>query len=143
MGAKSLYLDNRSKYQEQVRLANDIKAQSSLDRGLERYHIYKNTWETLNLDDLVDKLFENPIYMNNGQKFEITDPNSNYIIYCDNGGSYFRIGDKRIPKSYKGHFLSKNLESVLNVEVDGRIVGASKAVREGKTHFKMHIKRKE
>lgn len=81
--------------------------------------------------------------MKKGTPPNFVECHSNYIIYYDNGGNYFRIDDKRIPKSYKGHFLSKNLESVLNVEVDGRIVGASKAVREGKTHFKMYIKRKE
>ncbi len=142
MGAKSLYLDNREKYREQVKLANDIKALDALNRGVERWNKYKNTWEIIDLDDLVDKLFKNPIYNNTGQKFEITDSDSLYIIYCDNSGSYFRIGNKMIPKTHKGHFLDKNLNSVLNEKINGKISGTSKERREELSHFRMKIKKR-
>ena len=143
MGAKSLYLDNRTKYREQVRIENDLKKMAELARGFERWKKYKNTWQTVDLDELVKKLFKNPIYKNDNQKFTITDPNSKYIIYCDNSGSYFRIGNKDIPVTHKGHFLGINLESVLNENVNGRIIGTSKERREALTHFKMLIKSKK
>ncbi len=142
MGAKSLYLDNREKYKEQIRLANDIKAQEALNRGYERYKKYKLLWETLDLDEIVNKLFSNPIYTNIGQKYVITDPNSKYIIYCDNSASYFRIGNKEIPNDQKGHYLGSNLESVLNETINGKIHGTSKDKRESLSHFKMKINKK-
>lgn len=142
MGAKSLYLDNREKYREQITLAKDIKALEALDRGFERWRKYKNTWEEIDLDSLVEKLFKNPVYTNTGQKFEITDLDSIYIIYCDNSGSYFKIGNKTIPKTYKGHFLDKNLNSVLNEKIGGKISGTLKERREELSHFRMKIKKR-
>ncbi len=73
MGAKSLYLDNRRKFREQIRIANDLKAQEALNRGLERYRKYKSMWQILDLDEVVNKLFKNPVYTNHGQKYIITD----------------------------------------------------------------------
>lgn len=141
MGAKSLYLDNRKKYREQLRIVNDLKAQEALNRGLERYRKYKNMWKTLDLDEVVNKLFKNPTYINQGQKYVITDIKSNYIIYCDNGGSYFRIGNKEIPISHKGHYVGVDLQSVLNEKVNGKISGLSGERREALTHFRMKIKK--
>lgn len=143
MGAKSLYLDNRNKYKEQITLANDLKALESLERGLRRFKKYKDFWQIVDLDELVTKLFNNPVYTNVGQKFTITDPDSKYIIYCDNGGSYFRIGNKDIPSSNKGHYLTIDLNSALNEKVDGKIKGVSKEKREALTHFRMKIKKEK
>ncbi len=143
MGAKSLYLDNRQKYREQIRIANDIKAIESLNRGFDRYNKYKSSWKTLDLDEVVNQLFKKPKYYNIGQKFIITDSESKYVIYCDNAGSYFRIGNKDIPVSNKGHYVGSNLESELNEINNGKISGTSKERRESLSHFKMKIKRKE
>lgn len=142
MGAKSLYLDNREKYREQIRLANDLKAQEALERGYERFKKYKDYWQTLDLDEIVSRLFKNPIYTNIGQKFVIWDLNSDYVIYCDNAGSYFRIGNKTIPVSHKGHYLGSDLKPVLNETISGKTSGVSKEKRESLTHFKMKIKKK-
>ncbi len=141
MGAKSLYLDNRRKYREQIRIANDLKAQEALNRGLERYRKYKSMWQILDLDEVVNKLFKNPVYTNHGQKYIITDSESKYIIYCDNGGSYFRIGNKEIPVSHKGHYVGADLQPVLNEMINGRISGISGERREALSHFRMKIKK--
>lgn len=123
-------------------VTNDIKAQSALDRGFERFSKYKNTWMIVDLDEIVNKLFKNPHCSNNGQKFEITDRDSKYIIYCDNSGSYFRIGNKEIPFTHKGHFVGLDLNSVLNETINGKISGTSKSRREELSHFRMKIKKK-
>ena len=143
MGAKSLYLDNRNKYKEQLKLANDLKALDGLERGFSRFKKFKNFWQIVDLDDLVMKIFKNPVYTNTGQMFEITDPESKYIIYCDNGGSYFRIGSKEIPRNNKGHYLTIDLKSSLNETIDGKIRGISKEKREMLTHFRMKIKKEK
>ena len=122
-------------------MANDIKKLAEIERGYERWKRYNNSWKTVDLDELVDRLFKEPVYENDGQKFIISAPNSKYIIYCDNSGSYFRIGNKEIPKNHKGHFLGINLESVLNEKVNGKTIGTSKKRREELSHFKMLIKK--
>lgn len=142
MGAKSLYLDNRQKYKEEIKLTNNLKAIKDIERGLDRFNKYKSFWQVVDLDELVKKLFKNPIYENSGQKFTITDLESNYIIYCDNGGNYFRIGDKRVNCNYVGHYLDINLQSVLNEVKEGRVSGMEKGERYSITHFKMLIKKK-
>ncbi len=142
MGAKSLYLDNREKYKEQMKIENNIEAIKAIQHGRNRFDKYKQFWEVLDLDEIVDKLFKNPVYENKGQKFTITDLESNYIIYCDNGGSYFRIGNKNVDKNHSGHYLNSKLESVLNEIKDGKITGMKKEKRQSITHFKMLIKKK-
>lgn len=120
MGAKSLYLDNRQKYREEIKLTNNLKAIKDIERGFDRFNKYKSFWQVVDLDELVERLFKNPIYENSGQKFTITDLESNYIIYCDNGGSYFRVGDKTIPLEHKGHYLNIDLKPALNEISNGK-----------------------
>jgi len=141
MSSKSLYLDNRNHYREQIKISNDIDALNKLEKGYERWKKYSDQWIELDLDEYVNKLFLNPRYHNEGQKFIIDSDESNYIIYCDNSCSYFRIGDKNYPTSDRRHYLDKDLKHPLNEIVNGKQRGMSREDREKITHFKMKRKK--
>jgi hypothetical protein len=141
MNVKSLYLDNRKKLREQLKLANDFKGLRKLENGFKRFKTFSKNWQVVDVDEIVNKLFKNPILVNNGQKFEISEPGSKYIIHCDNGGSYFRIGDTSYGIDNIRHYLTLELIPALNETVNGRTSGIPYDRKMQLTHFKMKIKR--
>lgn len=141
MNVKSLYLDNRKKLREQLKLANDFKGLRKLENGFNRFKTFSKNWQVVDLDEIVNKLFKNPIFEQKEEKLEITESTSPYIIHCDNGGSYFRIGDTSYEIDNSRHYLTLDLIPALNETINGRTSGIPYDRKMQLTHFRMKIKR--
>ena len=85
MGAKSNYLDHRSRIREQMRINNDTEAIAKMEKGIERYKKWSKNWTIADLDEVVNRLIPNATIdsESSNQKIIFSNPNSPYKVLCD------------------------------------------------------------
>ena len=145
MGAKSNYLDHRSRIREQMRINNDTEAIAKMEKGIERYKKWSKNWTIADLDEVVNRLIPNATIdsESSNQKIIFSNPNSPYKVLCDKSGSYFRI-TKTVVDKYGSHEIYVGLDGAEPKKViNGKNVALSKEDFKRLTHFKMLIRKEK
>lgn len=147
MGAKSLYLDRRSKILEQLRLANDLDMLAKIDKDMQAYLRYAASWTSANLDEYLERfrILDDKFNMqDNLRKISFFDDGRKYEIICAVGASYFRI----IRSAYVDEHGVKHGDTYVTLDLkEPKVSGAlrgkvAKAERERLTHFRMTYKKR-
>ena len=97
---------------------------------------YKELWEKVNLDEIVEKFAPNsePIINENG-KIIFRTPGSDIQVVAEASIGSVRIQDLSVKKGRE--YLNLNGERMNNVTENGRTRGLSKKEYELKTHFRI------
>ena len=124
---KGGYSTNASKMKKQSESSKSLK---KIRRNAEkRSHAYKENWQKVNLNDVVNRFTPGATPYNNGGKFIYS--NERYRIVVDTYGGYLRIENKSL--SSKSRYITLNGEPYNSLP---------KSTREQSTHYYI-LKREE
>lgn len=119
----------------------DEKLMKKISDGIRRANEHKNEWESVNINDVVEKFAPGaePIYQNGKISF-INDDNTIAVV-CDVGGGYLRIQDLTA-KTKKKQYLNLDGTNGHNYkDSNGKIHGRNESEYNKATHFR--IKKRE
>lgn len=120
----------------------DEELKAKLDRASARAAKYKANWQTINLNDFVDKFAPGSTAKISGSKITFQADNSNLQIVCDVAAGSCRLRDTSI----KGRrsYLDINGNPVSNNKIlpSGKQIGRPKEEYNAMTHFRI-LKREE
>ena len=125
--SKSMYSTNATKLKKQ---SESSKALSKIrNKAEKRSHTWRESWEKVNLNDVVNKFTPGAVPYADGGKFIYS--NSRYRIIADTYGGYLRIEDKTLKG--KSRYITIEGQSYYSLP---------KSSREQKTHYYI-LKREE
>lgn len=133
---------NDSKYHYSSHVA-DRKQQAltdaALDRiikaGHDRKERYHQNWQSVNLNDLVEKFARGSIPYDQGGKVVFHNPGGNVAVIVDVGGGYCRL--QKIPQTTRhAQYLDIDGHDPNNIRTpNGKQRGRSKEEKQAATHF--------
>ena len=139
--------DSKSQYSSgtagQKALAQlDASLKKKLDRASERAAKYHDSWQTVNLNDFVDRFAPGSTAKISGSKITFQSEGSNIQVVCDVAAGSCRLMDTTISTSHC--YLDINGRPVSNNKTlpSGKQTGRSKAEYNAMTHFRI-LKREE
>lgn len=138
--SKSQYSSGVSGQKALAQLDETLKAK--LDRASSRAARYHENWQTINLNDFVDKFAPGSSAQTSGSKIIFQSEGSNIQIVCDVAAGSCRLRDSSI--STIRCYLDINGKPVDNNKTlpNGKKTGRSKAEYNEMTHFRI-LKREE
>lgn len=138
--------DSKAKYSsgvaKQTTLAQlDASLKDKLDRAAGRAARYHSNWQTINLNDFVDKFAPGSVPEISGAKIVFCTPGSDIEIVCDVRGGYCRLKDVSITS--RRCYLDINGDVPGNKTLpNGKQIGRTKDEYNEMTHFRI-LKREE
>lgn len=138
--SKAQYSNSVTAQKALAQLNEDLKAK--LDRASARAAKYKANWQTVNINDFVDKFAPGSTARIDGSKVFFQAAGSNLEIVCDVSAGSCRLRDTSITTSRC--YLDINGNRVDNNKTlpSGKKTGRSKAEYNEMTHFRI-LKREE
>lgn len=138
MDSKTEYSNNASAMKKIAEL--DSKLAKELEKGIERASKYKQNWESVNINTVVEKFAPNSTpYKSNG-KIVFENSEHTIAVVTDAAGGYLRIQDLT-SNAKRGLYLTLDGKNGHNVTINGKTKGRSNEEYELATHFR--IKKKE
>ena len=106
-----------------------------ITKGMERSSKYKNHWQSVNLNEFVERFTPDPIISVNKGKLTFTSKDGKMAIIADLGGTYCKLADITGPKPL---YLDINGKDPRNyTDSKGKQHGRSKSDRQEITHFRI------
>ena len=119
----------------------DAELRGKLDRASSRAERFHSNWQTVNLNDFVDRFAPGSKAEISGSKIIFRAEGSNIQVVCDVCGGYCRLQD--LSKSGKRVYLDINGHDANNKTTsDGKRTGRNQSEYNEATHFRI-LKRKE
>jgi len=120
----------------------DAELKRKLDRASARTAKYHSNWQTVNLNDFVDKFALGSTAELHGGKIYFQTPGSKLRVVCDVQGGYCRLQDTSI-KNPSHSYLDINGNNANNeILPSGKQIGRKKPEYNKVTHFRI-LKREE
>ena len=135
MDVKARYSDGV--YTRKIAALNNAELNLAIARGIARAEKYKGNWESVNINNVVDRFApgSDPEFENG--KIVFKSKNGKYAVVTDVGGGYLRIRDMT-KNSAKASYLNLDGSDGHNyVGTDGKIHGKSKSEYNKTTHFRI------
>ena len=82
-----------------------------ITKGMERSSKYKNHWQSVNLNDFVEKFTPDPIISVDRGKLTFTSKDGKMAIIADLGGTYCKLAD--IFRIQKWHEMTRYLPALI------------------------------
>lgn len=134
MDAKSLYSANASAMKQIAHL--DPELMKMLEKGIERARTHHSNWESVNINDIVNKFAPGSTpYLKKG-KIVFENANHTIAVVADAAGGYLRIQDLTA-KTKNGLYLTLDGKNGHNVTINGKTRGRTKDEYEAATHFRI------
>ena len=106
-----------------------------ITKGMERSAKYKNQWQSVNINDFVQKFTPDPTISVDKGKLTFLSKDGKIAIIADLGGTYCRLADM---SSGKPLYLDINGKDARNyTDANGKQHGRSKSERQEITHFRI------
>lgn len=139
--------DSKGKYSSSAASQRALaQLDSSLKRKLEaaadRTAKYHSNWQTVNLNDFVDKFAPGSTAKINGPKIVFQTPGSNIEVVCDVRGGYCRLLDTTNKTTHNYLDINGKFVPFNKILPSGKQTGRPKAEYQSMTHFKI-LKREE
>lgn len=143
---KGIMSDSKAKYSsgvsKQTVLAQlDASLKDKLDRAAGRAARYHSNWQTINLNDFVDKFAPESVPEISGSKIVFRTPGSDIEIVCDVRGGYCRLKDASITSRRCYLDINGNVPGNKTLP-NGKQIGRTKYEYNVMTHFRI-LKREE
>lgn len=138
MDAKDYYSDNVSDMKQNA--ISDAELSETLERAKERAKEYQANWESVDINDVVNKFAPGSTPYQNGGKIVFENDDHTRAVVTDAAGSYLRIRDLTA-KTAKAQYLTLDGKNGHNVTDNGKTRGRTKAEYQQATHFR--IKKRE
>ena len=139
--------DSKTKYSSGVSSQKalallDAELSKKLDRATERAAKFHSNWQSVNLNDFVDRFAPGSDPQIDGSKITFQSANSNLRIVCDVNGGYCRLQDTTIHPERRS-YLDINGNNANNMRLpSGKQVGRTQSEYNEVTHFRI-LKREE
>ena len=137
--AKEMYSDGV--YTRKVEAIADQKLMEKIAGGIHRANIYGKNWESVNINDVVDKFAPNSEPEYTDGKIYFYNSDRTVAVITDVGGGYLRIQDLTVKQK---HPLYLNLDGSNGhnyTDCNGKIHGRNNSEYNEATHFR--IKKRE
>ena len=138
MDAKSNYSNNVSDMKQNA--ISDAELSETLERAKERANEYQANWESVDLNDVVNKFAPGSTPYREGGKIVFENDDHTISVVTDAAGGYLRIKDLTA-KTQKAQHLTLDGKNGHNVTINGKTRGRTKAEYQQATHFR--IKKRE
>ena len=119
----------------------DPALSNELSKGAERAAKFKSNWESVNIDDVVEKFAPNSTPDIVKGKIQFVNEDHTIAVVADAAGGYLRIQDLT-STARNGLYLTLDGKNGHNVTINGKTRGRSNAEYERATHFRI-MKRSE
>ena len=129
-------MDAKKRYSYEVNLGRirrltDEEFDKKIQGGRFRKDKYKSNWQSVNINEVVDKFAPGGNIYLEGAKVVYESIDGKYKVFADLGGGYLRIFDVTL-----GRYVGLNGENMLNYKNErGKYQGRGKAKFNAATHF--------
>ena len=134
MDAKDNYSDNVSDMKREA--LSDAELSENLKKAKDRAKMYQDNWESVNINDVVDRFAPGSMPFQDGIKIIFRDAAQTRSVVTDAAGGYLRIQDLTA-KTAKAQYLTLDDKNGHNVTINGKTRGRTKAEYQQATHFRI------
>lgn len=113
----------------------DLETAKKISKGMERASRFKNKWQSVNINEFVQKFTPDPIISVDKGKLTFMNKDGKMAIIADLGGTYCRLADMTGSKPF---YLDINGKDPRNyTDAKGKQHGRKKEERQEITHFRI------